>query len=276
MLLAVNQLGGRGPVLVMVHATGLHGRVWAPVARALADSFRCLAPDVRGHGGSALGEGPPGDMSWPGLAEEVAAVARDSGPGPVYGLGHSLGASLLLLAEEAQPGTFAGLYCIEPIGVATDEPPPPDPGHPMAARAAARRDDFTSRDEARAAYAAKPPFSAVDPDALAAYVEHGFRDDPAGGVRLRCRPAVESAVFAWGLSHPAYRDLARVQAPVTLAVGDRSGTVTPEAMAAWAARLPRGRVEVLSDLGHFAPLEAPAAVAAAVAVALLPPAVPSA
>lgn len=260
-MLAIHDLGGQGPVLLMVHATGLHGRVWAPVARHLTDRWHCLAPDLRGHGESAA----VGDMAWPALAADLLAVVDAVAPGPaaVLGLGHSLGATLLLLAEEARPGTFAGLYCIEPIGLATDEPPPPEPLHPMATRAAARRDDFASRAQALATYAAKPPFASVDPEALEAYVEFGFRDDPAGGVRLRCRPAVEAAVFAHGLSHPAYRDLARVAAPVTLAVGDRSVAVTADAMDAWAARLPRGRVEVLAGLGHFAPLDAPAAVAAA-------------
>lgn len=271
-MLAVHDLGGVGPVLLLMHATGLHGRVWVPVASRLGRRFHCLAPDVRGHGESPAPARLPDGMAWPGLAADLLAVvdAVRVGPEPVYGLGHSLGASLLLLAEEARPGTFAGLYCIEPIGVATDEPPPPQPAHPMAARAAARRDDFASRDEARAAYAAKPPFDSVDPAALDAYIEHGFEDAPGGGVRLRCRPPDEAAAFAWGRSHPVYRDLPRVAAPVTLAVGDRSTTTTPGAMADWAARLPRGRVEVLTGLGHFAPLENPAAVADAVAAALAP------
>ena len=262
-MLAVHDLGGRGPVLLLVHATGLHGRVWTPVASGLADRFHCLAPDVRGHGESP--PSPSGDMAWEGLAADLAAVVDSVGAQPVLGLGHSLGATLLLLAEEARPGTWAGLYCIEPIGVATDAPPPPQPAHPMAARAAARRDDFGSRSEARAAYAAKPPFDAVDAAALDAYVEHGFADVPGGGIRLRCRPSDEAAAFAAGLSHPVYRDLARVAPPVTLAVGERSTVTDPSAMGTWAARLPDGRVEVLAGLGHFAPLEDPAAVARSVA-----------
>ncbi|MGH9181593.1 MAG: alpha/beta fold hydrolase, partial [Acidimicrobiales bacterium] len=120
---------------------------------------------------------------------------------------------------------------------------------------------------ARAAYSAKPPFSSVDPAALAAYVEHGFVDTDNGEVRLRCRPADEAAVFAQGLSHPVYRDLGRIAAPVLLAVGSTSSAVTPVTMVAWAARLTRGRVAVLEGLGHFAPLEDPAGAAAAVAAA---------
>jgi pimeloyl-ACP methyl ester carboxylesterase len=258
--LVVHDLGGRGPTLVMVHATGLHGRVWAPVASHLSGRFRCLAPDLRAHGESPAGAdaaevgGSRAGVAWPDLAADLLAAVEHL-PAPVFGLGHSLGATLLLLAEEARPATFAGLYCIEPIGTASDDPPPPDRSHPMATRAAARRDLFASRNEARAAYAAKPPFCSVDPGAL------------AGRVRLRCRPADEAAVFATGLSHPVYRDLGLVAAPVVLAVGGASSTVTAEAMGAWAARLGRGRVEVLPGLGHFAPLEDPAAVAAAVAAA---------
>ncbi|MEO6121480.1 MAG: alpha/beta hydrolase [Acidimicrobiales bacterium] len=266
--LVVHELGGRGPVLVMVHATGLHGRVWGPVADHLVGSFRCLAPDVRGHGGSVLAGPGGGPMPWPRLAGDLLEVIDALELSPVFGLGHSLGASLLLLAEQARPGTFAGLYCVEPIGVTDDHPPPPNPDHPMVTRAAARRDDFASRAAALATYGAKPPFSSVDPAALAVYVEYGFADAPDGTVRLRCRPADEAAVFTYGLSHPVFGDLAKVVAPVTLAVGGSSTAVSVETMALWADRLPHGRVEVLEGLGHFAPLEDPRRVAASVAAAL--------
>ena len=267
--LAVHDLGGHGPTLVLVHATGLHGRVWAPLARHLAGTYRCLAPDLRGHGAS--GGPPPGEdgqaMAWPSLADDLAAAVAALGA-PVLGVGHSLGASVALLAEQAHPGTFAALYCFEPIGATTDDPPPPAPGHPLAQRAAHRRDDFGSRAEARAAYAAKEPFASVDPDALDAYVEGGFVDRPGGTVALACPPAVEAATFAWGLSHPVFRDLPRVAPPVTLAVGARSRAVAAADLARWAERLPAGRLLVLEALDHFAPLAAPAALAADAARAL--------
>lgn len=274
--LAVHHFGGgdgegSGTDLLFVHATGLHGRVWEPLVSQLSPDLksRAWAMDVRGHGDSA--PVPEGGLPWEELAADVLAVVEELGLRQPFAVGHSSGASLLLLAEEQRPGTFAGLYCIEPIGTASEEPPPPNRLHPLAEGARRRRPTFPSRQAAYDSYSAKPPFSDVVPEALWAYVEHGFADVPEdedGGVRLKCRPEAEAAMYANGLSHHAYRDLGRVRCPVTLAGGDRSRAVTPEVLALWAARLSQSRVEVLAGVGHFAPLEDPGAVARAVTAAL--------
>lgn len=253
--------------LLLVHATGLHGHVWAPLVEHLPARFRPLAVDVRGHGSSA--PLPAGGLAWEELAADLLTVVDGMELDRPLAVGHSSGASLLLLAEEQRPGTFARLFCIEPIGSPVDDPPPPDPDHPLAQGARRRRDVFASRQAAFDTYAAKPPFSDVAREALWAYVEHGFRDlaDGQDGVALRCRPDGEAAMYACGLSHHAYRDLDRVRCPVVLARGARSTAVTADVLALWAARLPDVRVEVLAGLGHFAPLEDPAGVADAVASA---------
>ncbi|HWH34854.1 MAG TPA: alpha/beta fold hydrolase, partial [Acidimicrobiales bacterium] len=84
---AVHHLGGEGRPLVLAHATGLHGRVWAPVASGLGDVARCVALDARGHGDSGL---PPGlDFAWEGLAGDVLAVVEGLGLQRPVGVGHS-------------------------------------------------------------------------------------------------------------------------------------------------------------------------------------------
>lgn len=258
------------PALLLVHATGLHGHVWGPLVSQLPPELRsgAVAMDVRGHGDSA--PLPPGGLPWAELAGDVLAVVEELHLSRPLAVGHSSGASLLLLAEERRPGTFGALYCIEPIGTASEEPPPPNDDHPLADRARRRRPVFPSRQAAYDAYSAKPPFSEVAPEALWAYVEHGFADveDQDGAVRLKCRPEAEAAMYANGLSHHAYRDLDRVRCPVTLAGGDRSRAVPAEVLGLWAARVGDARVDILAGLGHFAPLEDPGAVARAVAAAL--------
>ena len=44
---AAHDLGGAGPALVLVHAAGLHGLVFGPLARHLADDFHCVSLDGR-------------------------------------------------------------------------------------------------------------------------------------------------------------------------------------------------------------------------------------
>lgn len=258
---AVHDLGGDGPDLVMLHATGFHGRTWLPVAEVLRPRFHCLAIDERGHGDSAVG--PELDFDWETMAGDVLGVADELGLRRPFGVGHSCGATLLLLAEQARPGTFEALWCYEPIMSLVEDPPPAQPNS-MAAGARRRRHVFVSRDAAYAAFAGKPPLSVLAPHALEAYVDFGFEDLEDGTVRLKCRPEHEALVYEHGLSHPAYRHLPDVGCPVTVACGELTDTVGPAAADRLSGRLPHGRTEVLGGLGHFGPLEDPDAVAAAV------------
>ena len=54
---------------------------------------------------------------------------------------------------------------------------------------------FGSRDEAYENFAGKPPLNVLAPDALRAYVDHGFADQPDGTVRLKCRGENEARIY---------------------------------------------------------------------------------
>ena len=178
-------------------------------------------------------------------------------------MGHSKGGAALLLAEQARPGTFASLWLYEPVVMPPEMATGPNPDNPLSTGARRRRATFPSRDDAYANFASKPPFSTLDPTALRAYVDHGFADDPEGGVRLKCDPLHEADVYAHGSAHQAFAGLDAVRCPVTVAMGGEDlppGDLAP----AIAAALPRGRLERFEGLGHFGPLEDPARVAAAI------------
>jgi pimeloyl-ACP methyl ester carboxylesterase len=262
---AFTDLGGDGPPLLLAHATGFHGHVWRPVARRLADTFHLFTSDERGHGDTPPRE--DGVFEWQGFARDALAVIDELGLERPFGFGHSAGGAALLLAELDRPGTFRSLYCFEPIVPPIGEdgmPAIPMQGNPLAAGARRRRDEFASRDEAFDNYASKPPFSVLRSDALRAYVDHGFADTADGSVRLKCRPESEARTYEMGGQHGAFGRLAGVRCPVTIAYGETTTTFGPTAFAMQADRLPHGRLEELPRLGHFGPLEDPAAVAASV------------
>ena len=171
--IAYYDLGGSGPLLLLAHATGFCGAVLAPMAGHLTDRFRCIGFDMRGHGAS---DRPPGDdFDWHGFAADILGVVDHLGLERPSGFGHSCGGAALLLAEEARPGTFGGLYCFEPIVFPSDTPLSPTvDGNPLAAGALRRRESFGSREEALANFSCKAPFDQLHPEALAAYVDNGF------------------------------------------------------------------------------------------------------
>jgi pimeloyl-ACP methyl ester carboxylesterase len=266
---AYYDLGGNGPPLLLAHATGFCGAVLGPMAAHLRGQFHCIALDERAHGAS---DPPPdGDFDWHGFATDVLTVVDHLGLDRPFAFGHSCGGAALLLAEEARPGTFAALYCFEPVVYPGDVPlAPTTEGNPLALGALRRREEFSSRRAALENFASKAPFDRLDPEALAAYVDNGFAPVDGGGIRLRCRREHESQVFAHALSHDAYAHLAEVRCPVTLACGADTDGFGPDALERFAQRLGRSTVEVFPAMGHFGPLEDPAAVAASVHSRLVP------
>ena len=259
---AVHELGGQGPPLVLAHAAGFHGAVFAPLATELAADFRCVSLDGRGHGDTVL---PPGTtLDWHGLAADVLAVVEGSGLDRPYGFGHSSGGTALLMAEQARPGTFGAIYCFEPIIIPSDLPPGADTGNRLATQARRRRTTFASRAEALAHYAARPPFDTLAPAALGAYVDHGFVDTGDGQVRLKCRPEDEAAVYESATAHDAFARLGEITCPVTVACGALTPGCTGDRAFAFEDRMPAGRSEVVPGVGHFGPLERPDEVAASV------------
>ena len=247
--LAVYDLGGTGPDLLMVHATGFCAGVWEPLAERL-QGFRRAALDVRGHGRSST----PASMSWDGTGRDVLATVDALGLERPVGVGHSMGGASLLMAELARPGTFRALWLFEPIVFPHPLPEAISGPNPLAHGARRRRPDFASREAAFDNYARKPPLDELDPASLEAYVRYGFlvRDD--GSVTLRCRPEVEAATFEMGPQHRTWERLGAVGCPVTVVRGRVEPG--PAALAPGIAeRLPHGVLEEHPELGHFGPLQ---------------------
>jgi pimeloyl-ACP methyl ester carboxylesterase len=265
--LALHDLGGDGPPLLILHATGFAGMAYAALGRALAAGFHVRAIDFRGHGDSTRPEGER--FEWGAFAEDLLAVidvlaAGSEEPPAVFG--HSLGGAVALLAELRRPRSISWAYLYEPI-VLPELFPQLLGSNPIADGARRRRASFPSRAEAMWRYAGRPPLDVLQAGALASYVEHGFAELPDGSVRLKCRPEDEAATFSAD-GKPTLEMLAALALPTVVAagaVGDgfSPGELSPEI----AAALPAGRLERYPDLGHMGPLENPAAVAARVLAA---------
>jgi pimeloyl-ACP methyl ester carboxylesterase len=269
--IALHDLGGPSgsttvPVLLFSHATGFHGRVWEPMTSFLSEQFRCLALDLRGHGVSELP--PEAALAWSGMADDVLAVLMSDRfpPGPLHGIGHSMGGAALALAAARRPDAFQSLWLYEPVIVPTGDWPPPDGEDSMAEGAARRRDRFDSLEHAYENYRSKAPLDQLDPGVLRAYVEGGFASTPDGSVTLRCRPAIEAEVFRQAAASGAWDAVAALEIPVAVVTGRPDGYGPGAFASAIAATLPRGTLIERLHLGHFGPLEDPGGMAEDVAI----------
>ncbi|MCX6466066.1 MAG: alpha/beta hydrolase [Pseudonocardiales bacterium] len=228
--LAVVELGGAGPPVLLLH--GLMGRAstWAPLARHLAAHGRVVGLDARGHGRSAA----RGPWTVARMAADAAEVLETLGPGVV--VGHSMGGLHGLALAAARPDLVRALV-VEDMGVDFRD----DDGAARAWFAALPR-TFPSRDAVREAFGSP---RAEFGEYMAACAEQR-----ADGWHLLTR--VEDALAIAG--EWAERDfsplLDAVRCPVLL-VEAAQGVVPPGQAAAMARRLADARHVVLPGTGHL-------------------------
>ncbi len=93
------------------------------------------------------------------------------------------------------------------------------------------------------------------------YVENGFKEVSSGAIILKCSREHESAVYAHGMAHDAFKHLPSVSCPVVLACGSQDDYLGVDVQRTLESRLPDARVEVFDGLGHFGPVQEPKRVA---------------
>lgn len=97
--------------LVMVHGSWLTRRTWDPIIPRLAQSFRVLIYDRRGHGDS---ERPEGQDSVHEDVADLAALIEYLGLAPVWVGGQSFGGSITLRLAAERPDLLQGIAVHEP------------------------------------------------------------------------------------------------------------------------------------------------------------------
>ncbi len=106
---------GRAPAIVFLHGTRLTGAQWAIQVASLESEFRCLTPDLLGHGVAADRR-----FTLAGAAEAVAQTIAAEAGGPAIIVGLSLGGYVAMDVAARWPERVAGLVLAgasaEPIG----------------------------------------------------------------------------------------------------------------------------------------------------------------
>jgi len=237
--------------LVLLHGFTATGRSWDGVRRALGDERpgerAVAAPDLRGHG-SASG------ARRVDLASVLADLALIVPRGAVLA-GYSMGGRVALHFALAHPGRLSRLVL---LGAS---PGLADPGERAARRAAdaalAGRVERHGLDAFLAEWAALPLW-AEQPEAVRRLADEDRRRNTPAGLAAALRGLGTGAL-------PSVWDrLGELALPVTLLAGEHDAKFLAIA-GEMAAALPQAEVVEIAGAGHAAHLEAPEAVAAALA-----------
>ncbi len=106
--LAFEQGGEGDALLVLIHGLAATARVWAPMLEQAPRRWhgRWIAPDLRGHGGSA----PGASYAAADYAADIAGLIEAGGASSVTLLGHSMGGVIALtLAGQVKAERLFGL-----------------------------------------------------------------------------------------------------------------------------------------------------------------------
>ena len=256
------------PAVMLSHATGFHGRCFNPVVESLNTDYECISFDFRGYGDSNLVNDWP--VAWQGYCDDALAITKSlQNKNQIIAVGHSMGATALVMAALIEPELYKALILYEPIifpesmrnaQTATHQP------SPLAEGARRRRTTFVSRDEAFANYSSKPPMNVFDEKSLRAYVDFGFNDvriaeTNENCVVLKCNPEHEARTYETGTSHETWEQLHLLRVPTWIV----AGAVAPMQPSSWseliAKKIPNSKFIQWPDAGHFGPMQQPARLA---------------
>ncbi|WP_039794596.1 alpha/beta fold hydrolase [Nocardia araoensis] len=245
------------PVVVLAHGFGCDQHMWRLVAPVLERDFTVVLFDHVGAGRSDLSAWTASRYSsMDGYVEDVLALLRALELGPVVFVGHSVSATMAVLAAAREPSAFAGLVLVTPSPCFIDDP------------ATGYRGGFSAAD-------IEELLEALDANYLGwsgamAPVIMGNPDRPELAEELTnsfCRTDPEIArVFARVTFLSDNRDdLDAVDVPTLILQCSADAIAPPEVGAFVQERIRGSRLTTLTATGHCPQLSSPAETAAAIA-----------
>jgi magnesium chelatase accessory protein len=244
------QIMGDGPPLLLLHGTGASTHSWRDLAPLLAARFRVVAPDLPGHGFSAVRDARA--QSLPGMSRAISALSDALDITPEVVVGHSAGAAIL--ARLALDRAMAPKRIVALNGALS-------PFEGVAGRILPTMAKALFLNPVTPRYFA---WSASDRAVRRLLAGTGSRIDARGVAlyaRLMRNPAHVAGALGmmahWDL-HALLSELPRLDAPLELIVAENDRTVPPDGARRLAPRLHDARVHSVPGLGHLAHEEAPA------------------
>ena len=225
-----------GPPLLMINSLGADLSMWEPQVPALAERFRMIRYDARGHGRSPV---PPGRYALADLGRDALELLDRLGLARVHVCGLSLGGmTAMWLAAHAPERVDRLVLCCTSALLG--------PPEGWAERARLVRAEGTA---------------AVANAVVARWVTPGFAAAHPGTLgRLRdmvaATPAIGYAGSCAAIEEMDLRgDLPGITAPTLVIAGADDPATPPPHGAAIAAAIPGARLELLPDAAHLATYE---------------------
>jgi pimeloyl-ACP methyl ester carboxylesterase len=252
------------PLLVFAHANGFNANTYRGLLSPLAQRFRVIAFDMRGHGQTTLPTDTKVIAGWRVYRDDLMELLQHLAGPKLLLAGHSLGASASLMAASMHPEGIRAAVLIEPVlppfalafrGLAARCLGREETMLPRVRPARRRRRQFESREQAISGFSGRGAFKSWPDETIADYIEGGT-EPFEGGYRLSCAPDWEAAnfsVFPFGLASLA----GRVTVPLTVLQASQHSSAPKSELDRIRSSNHEARVVCVDGTTHFLPMEKP-------------------
>ena len=231
------------PALALVNSLGTDDRIWDPVVDLLADDYRIISYDKRGHG---LSDAPPGDYSLDDHIDDLSGLLDHIGVDRFALAGVSIGGVIAQGFAVRYGARLAALVLCDTA------PKFADPAFWTARIDAIRSNGLASITDGIMERWFSPRFRSEHPDELAGWRNMFERSDLDGYI-ASCATLRDTDLTA---------AIGTISAPTLVVVGEEDGSSPVELVRATAAAIPGARFEIIPSAGHIPSIEQPAALAA--------------
>ena len=256
--------GGNGPPLHFLHANGYPPDCYKSFLEHLQTQYHVFGMLLRPLWKDAY---PDEIRNWKPFSQDLLKFLSAKAPGPVIGVGHSIGAIVTLRAALREPEKFQALVLIDPVlfrpsflvrwhivrllGLG-------DRLHPLIPRAKKRRRKFDDLESVFRRYRSRRLFRYMSDENLRIFIEGMTQPEPDGSYKLVYPPEWEAQIYRTSMhDFDLWRNLSRLEVPTLFIRGAETDTFLESAEKLVKQKQPKVRVEVLEKSTHILPLERP-------------------
>lgn len=257
-------LGADGLPLHFLHANGYPPDCYKPLFELLNTQYHVFGMHLRPLW---KGSKPEELHTWHPLSDDLLRFLAPPQPGPVIGVGHSIGAMVTLRAALHDPGKFRALVLIDPVlfvpgfmlrwhfirmlGLG-------DRLHPLIKGTKRRRRTFDDLETVFRGYRSRDVFRYMSDENLRIFIEGITQPKADGGYELVYSPEWEAQIYRTGMhDFDIWRGLHKLAVPTLFIRGAETDTFFEEAANLVKRKQPQARVEALEKSTHILPLERP-------------------
>ncbi|HVO67047.1 MAG TPA: alpha/beta hydrolase [Syntrophales bacterium] len=250
-----------GPTLLLLHATGFLPWLWHPIARELSPAYRIIAPCICDY---RKADPDKGGLHWMTIAKDISVLCSKNGIENPLLVGHSMGATVSMIAHTLYGVKARALILIEPIFLREDfyRIHINVKDHPLASKAVKRKNHWKNQSEAMSYLRSKSLFKNWTEEMLELYIAHGMKERKGGGLELVCSPKTEAALFIGGVQYNIWPLISKISCPVLVIEGENTDSKNYIDLERTVAMLPNSSHIIVANAGHLIPMEQPSKIAA--------------